>query len=277
MEFQNSIINIIKKRTSVRTYEERVIDKETLQKLKCYISEINSTANINAKFMIVNNESNDNKIKSIGTYGVISGANSFIIGIMEKNKNDAFEFGYLFEKIILFATDLGLSTCWLGGTFKKTDFEQFISLGENEFIPIVSPLGYKKGKPRIIDTTMRVVAGSNKRKPWNELFFDENLMPLVEKTVGLYATVLEMVRLGPSASNKQPWRVVTDGSKFHFFLLRTKGYGLDSYDLQKNDMGIAKCHFELSANELGLKGIWSELDDVSIPNGWEYIVSWNAL
>ncbi len=277
MDFQNSVIDIIKKRTSVRTFDKRNIDKETLQKLNDYISEINNAADTNIRFMIIDNESNDNKNKKIGTYGVISGADTFIVGILDKDKYDAFEFGYLFEKIILFATYLGLSTCWMGGTFKKADFEQFFSLKENEFMPIVSPLGYKRDKSRIIENTMRAAAGSDKRNTWDELFFGEKLMPIDEKSVGSYATVLEMVRLAPSASNKQPWRVVVDGNRFHFFLSRTKGYGLASYDLQKNDMGIAKCHFELSASELGLKGDWKEIIDVNTPDDWEYVISWDAL
>ena len=37
--------------------------------------------------------------------------------------------------------------------------------------------------------------------------------------------VLEMVRRGPSASNKQPWRVVRAGERWHLYLQRTRGYG----------------------------------------------------
>ena len=83
------------------------------------------------------------------------------------------------------------------------------------------------------------------------------------------------VRLGPSASNKQPWRIIKDENVYHFFLCRTKGYGVSSYDMQKNDIGIAKCHFELSANELGLKGSWVEIKDISTQNDWEYCCSWS--
>lgn len=113
------------------------------------------------------------------------------------------EFGYLFEEIILFATDLDLGTCWVGGIFKKDNFENSILLGEGEFIPIVSPVGNKKEKPKLFDSIMRAGAGSNKRRPWSELFFEGN--------------------------------------------------GVSSYDIQKNDIGIAKCHFELAAKELSLK------------------------
>jgi hypothetical protein len=44
--------------------------------------------------------------------------------------------------------------------------------------------------------------------------------------------------------------------------------------LQKNDIGIAKCHFDLTLKELGIKGSWKELKNVNSPDDWEYIVSW---
>jgi nitroreductase len=277
MEFQNSVIDLIKKRTSSRTYESKNIESETLQKLKDFIAEINKDINIKARFTVINNDINNKGSKKLGTYGVISGADTYIIGILDKDDNNAFEFGYFFEKIILCATDLGLQTCWLGGTFNKEDFAQNVDITENEFIPIVSPVGYKKGKARIVETAMRAAAGSNQRKPWNELFFDKDIQnPLTEKDAGPYAVLLEMVRLGPSASNKQPWRIIKDNNEFHFLLSKTKGYGVASYDIQLNDMGIAKCHFDFSAKELGLKGQWQKLDYIKTPEDWEYVTTWVA-
>ena len=53
-----------------------------------------------------------------------------------------------------------------------------------------------------------------------------------------------MVRLAPSAVNRQPWRVVREGTDYHFYLKHDKGYVSSATgDLQKVDMGIALCHF----------------------------------
>ena len=92
-----------------------------------------------------------------------------------------------------------------------------------------------------------------------------------------------MVRKGPSASNKQPWRVVKEGNLWHFYLQRTPGYRermlvrlFTVADMQRLDMGIAMCHFELMARDLGLAGKWQvrqpnlELSDEHT----EYLVSW---
>ncbi|MCB2339149.1 nitroreductase family protein [Clostridium estertheticum] len=277
MEFQKSVIELIKMRTSSRSFDQKNIESLTLKRLKDYIKKSNEETKLRARVIVIQSNDNDSrKAKKLGTYGVISGANSFIIGIFEKEEKDALEFGYLFEKIILFATDLGLQTCWLGGTFNKGNFEENMSLVDNEFIPIVSPVGIKKEKPRVFESVMRKVIGANKRKPWSELFFEtDSLAALSEGSAGQYAVPLEMVRLGPSASNKQPWRIIKEENAYHFFLCRTKGYGVAGYDMQKNDIGIAKCHFELSANELGLKGTWVEIKNISTPNDWEYCCSWS--
>jgi hypothetical protein len=131
---------------------------------------------------------------------------------------------------------------------------------------------------------IRKSANSDQRLPWEELFFDissEN--PLSRQNAGAYDEPLEMVRLGPSASNKQPWRIIKDGKFWHFYLSRTPGYGDNPYltrlkiaDLQRVDMGIAMSHFELTAKEKGLNGSWEITDPKIIPpiGEMEYLVSW---
>ncbi|MFA6808607.1 MAG: nitroreductase family protein [Eubacteriales bacterium] len=282
MKFEKSVIELIKMRKSSRTFDNIEIESKTLQKLKDYIAEINQETQIKARFIFVSNRGIDSgdsgTAKKMGTYGVISGADSFIIGIIDKSENGALEFGYSFEKIVLFATDLGLQTCWLGGTFNRSDFAQNMSLHEDEYIAIVSPVGIKRGKARVFESAMRNVFGAKKRKPWNELFFEGySSLPLKESRVTDYAIPLEMVRIGPSAANKQPWRIIKDNNIFHFYITRTKGFKMMGYDMQKNDLGIAKCHFELSANELGLKGEWQEMKDINTSNGWEYVCSWVSI
>jgi hypothetical protein len=196
---------------------------------------------------------------------------------VDKDEKDAAAFGYMFEKIILFATDLGLQTCWLGGTFNKGNFMKNTELGTNEIIPIVSPLGYRKEKKKLLETAMRSLAGSDQRKPWNELFFNKDTSTSLSLAdAGSYATVLEMLRLAPSASNKQPWRVIMTYNRFDFYLARTAGYQRMGFDLQKNDIGIAMCHFELSAIELGLKGRWKVYGNIDANPEWEYVTTWEV-
>src|SRR5512137_726052 len=90
-------------------------------------------------------------------------------------------------------------------------------------------------------------------------------------------------RLGPSASNKQPWRIVREGDRWHFYLQRTPRYAavgigklIRIADIQRIDLGIAMCHFELTAAELGLAGQWQIGDPgLEMPDDLtEYTASW---
>lgn len=275
MRYNKSVIELIKNRTSVRTFETQPIPTELLNAFESEMMRIQEEMPIKAKFHLMHTQDQKGETnKKIGTYGVISGASTYIVATMDQEETDAVTFGYYFEKVILLATDLGLDTCWLGGTFKKSDFLQANPI-ETDFIPIVTPLGIKKQKQRVFESAMRAVVGANKRKPWEEIFFDGNVSkPLTPIESGTYQVPLEMVRLGPSASNKQPWRIIRENDAFHFFLSRTKGYGSTKFDMQLNDIGIAKCHFELSATELGLSGEWFFDESVMAPNEWVYVTSW---
>ncbi|MEW5817521.1 MAG: nitroreductase family protein, partial [Spirochaetota bacterium] len=99
-------------------------------------------------------------------------------------------------------------------------------------------------------------------------------------TAGDYAVPLECVRLSPSASNNQPWRVFKekDRNTFHFYLKRTKGYDKvnSEIQLQEIDMGIAMAHFELSARETGISGEWNTIEPAMFFEDMEYIVSWKG-
>ena len=43
--------------------------------------------------------------------------------------------------------------------------------------------------------------------------------------------------------------------------------------LQEVDMGIALCHFELAAAELGVAGSWQQANPGLDAGTWEYVVS----
>ena len=92
-----------------------------------------------------------------------------------------------------------------------------------------------------------------------------------------------MVRLGPSASNKQPWRILKLGPVWHFYLHRTRKYPspafkllINAADLQRIDLGIAMAHFELSAAQNQLPGKWERSDPgLPLPDSViEYVTSW---
>jgi len=276
-----TIIEAIESRTSCRTYSEKPIGPDKLAELKDFLASNTETpfGGI-VRFQLLNLDDQEiGNLRNLGTYGVIRGARQFIIGAVKKHPMAMEDYGYSMEMIILKATALGLGTCLLGGTFNRSGFAQRINLQEDELLPVISPIGYARDKKSVIDKTFRWIAGSDKRKPWDELFYDGTMgKPLTRESAGAYDMPLECVRIGPSASNKQPWRIIKAGERtfFHFYLKRTSGYAkfFKDIQLQNVDMGIAMCHFALPANELGLYGNWKVNDPQVSTNGMEYIVSW---
>ena len=277
--FGASITEIIKKRQSVRTYIAQPLTPEMKETLRGFVSNLKGPFGGTVRFELIERDLalKESKAK-LGTYGVIRGASTYIGAVVKKADRDLEDFGYSLEKAILYATSLGLGTCWLGGTFKKSEFSKAMKQKDYEILPCITPIGYPSSKKSLIDSAMRFAAGSKNRKSWDELFFSTDFSHgLSESDAEKYSTPLEMLRLAPSASNKQPWRIVKDMSKTHFYLQHTKGYAkMLAYDLQRVDMGIAMCHFELTAKELGIEGKWqiSVPRNISTPQDTEYIVSW---
>lgn len=286
MKLNQSIIKVIRQRYSCRTYQKKEIQKDIHKQLSDYASssQVGPLGTASRFKMIAATDGDSKSLRGLGTYGFIKNAAGFIVGATKDAPNYLEDFGYLMEKFILYATDLGLGTCWLGGSFTRSRFSKKISAGKNEIIPSVTSVGYISGRPRVFDKIIRQEASSDRRRPWNWLFFDGEFgKSLTEQAAGDYATPLEMVRLGPSASNLQPWRLIKDENAWHFYLHRKLGYRdssaakfLKTADLQRVDMGIAMCHFELTAKELGFLGYWN-VDDPGIqkPDALtEYTASW---
>ena len=276
-----SMIEAINRRVSVRSYADRSIEQSKKQELINLLESANEGPFGNkVRFTLIDlSEMENNEIGSLGTYGFISGANLFIVSAIKDGAGAMVDLGYSFEKLILAATNLGLGTCWLGGTFKRANFAKRVNASEDEILAAISPIGYARDRRTVREMAVRRFANSDRRKPWKELFFEgEFNTPLSKDSVDVYAVPLECVRLGPSASNNQPWRVVYQKQQgaFHFYLKRTWGY--DKFngriDLQLVDMGIAMCHFELGSRETGHSGTWEvEKPDLAVGNA-EYIVSW---
>ena len=119
--FNESIDEIIKKRKSIRTYTNEEVSQEIIKNLNTYIKNLKSPFNESVTFEIIDSKEHINGSK-IGTYGIIKGATKFIVVKVKKSEFSLQDLGYKMESLILYATSLGLGTCWIGGTFKKGQF-----------------------------------------------------------------------------------------------------------------------------------------------------------
>lgn len=261
-----SIIKLIESRKSVRSYSGELLSTEAIDEINTYIKNLTVPFGAEVRIELISAMMGDEPVK-LGTYGVIRGASHFLALIVKEGKLADVSGGYLLEQVVLYCTQLGLGTCWLGGTFKSKDFLEHIQLKENEKLPIICSIGYPREKRRLLDSIMRAGAGSDKRKAFEQLFFNKSFVtPLSHEEAAEYKVPLEMLRVAPSASNKQPWRVLKDGKCFHFYH-RPNHFSL-------NDTGIALCHFELTCKELKIKGHYEVLEDISDATGLTYLISW---
>ena len=304
MQPPHSITDLIRKRYSARRYQNTPIEAATQAELQARLNAIREgPLGTAVRFKLVAADAGDSQsLRGLGTYGFIKNPTGFIIGAVQVNadagvkehagakehagsKKHALEdYGYAMEQAILEATALGLGTCWLGGSFSQSSFAKRMDKRVDEIVPAVCSVGYAEAASRVRDPIRRR-AHADQRLPWESLFFEGHFdQPLTPPSAGAYFEALEMLRLAPSASNKQPWRVVRDGQRWHFYCQRTPGYGKGSIvftllrlaDLQRMDIGIAMCHFELTAREKGLKGAWVSTDPdlPAMDKNTVYIASW---
>ncbi|MCR4739779.1 MAG: nitroreductase family protein [Lachnospiraceae bacterium] len=264
----NDLKEIIKGRKSVRTYDGQKLSDEHLRLIREFIETITNPFDISVDFVLM--DAKKNGLSS----PVLSGEPMYAAGKVLKKPYADVAFGYSFEKLVLYAGSLGIGTVWIGGTMKRELFEKAAGLKEGEMMPCVSPLGYPADKRSLKETMMRKGIGADSRIPAEKLFFDgawgNPLRPDKEM-----ADILEMVRLSPSAVNKQPWRIILNDGMYHFYEKKDKGYVNDATgDLQKIDVGIALCHFCMGLEDAGKNAEISISDPhIEIPGDVEYIAS----
>lgn len=231
-------LELAKERRSVRTFDGKPLTVQDREAIAGFIESIPNPFGLPVEFILL-----DVKEKGLST-PVIKGETLYVAAKIEKTRFSEMAYGYSFEQLVLFAQSLGIGTTWIGGTMKREMFEKAAQVKGNERMYCVSPLGYPAKKMSVIEMTMRKGVRADKRKDADELFFDRNFQTPLKTQDKTILDALEAVRLAPSAVNMQPWRIVNDGSAFHFYLSHKKGYNPDGeWDIQKVDMGIALCHF----------------------------------
>ncbi len=266
-----NIESLIRSRKSVRTYDSLPLTPEELAQLTGYMENASNPYGLPVAFRLLNVRQQNLSCP------VVVGTDLFAGAKVKKAPYFNEAVGYSVELLMLRAQSLGIGTVWIGGTMDRAAFERAMELEEDEVMPCVTPLGHPAKKPSLRDIMMRKAIKADERMPFESLFFDGSFSsPLKKESAGLFAHPLEMVRLAPSAVNRQPWRIVIAGNSAHFYLKRAKGFSGGTLDMQKIDLGIALCHFELAARESGLEPVFSlDTPGISAPDGEEYIASYH--
>ena len=214
-----TIEELVKERHSVRTYLDKKIEKEKVEVLNKLIDEVNKDNDLNIQLILDDKDVFD---KFILSYGRLKGCNNYIALIGKKSKTLEEKLGYNGEKIVLKAQELGLNTCWVGGTYKKSIVKAHINKDEKMVCVIAIGYGETSGRPR-------------KSKSFDNVVISKENPDWFKKGV-------EFALLAPTAINQQSFKLeyIKDNQvKAHV------GLG----HLSKVDIGIVKYHFELGANK----------------------------
>ena len=257
------MMELIRTRKSVRTFDGKDIADTDIEKLTDYIKTVTNPYNIPVEFVLLN--AKEHGLSS----PVIQRENLYIAGKLPETEHCEEALGYAFEKIVLHAWSLGIGTTWIGGTMNREKFEREANLGKGEIMPCVSPLGYPAKKRSVKEIAMRTAIRADKRIKGVELFFENSFSMPLHTDDTIIQNALEAVRLAPSAVNKQPWRIVKIGNTSHFYKKQSIGGSGAAWDVQKVDMGIALCHF---ITITGGKLILSD-PKIDTPKDTDYIAS----
>lgn len=261
-------LEIIRKRRSVRTFVKEPVDAAKLGELKTYAETLANPWNIPVTFVFMD-------AKEYGLSSpVLSGEPMYIAAKVKKVPHGGEAAGYTFEKLMLKAVSMGLGTVWIGGTMKRELFEKACGKQEDERMPCITPLG-TPAKMSLRETMMRKGVGADRRMKDVQLFFRNDLSHFLMSDDPALNDALEAVRWAPSAVNKQPWRIIEKDGAYHFYEKKSGGYDSEAVgDMQKIDLGIALCHFDLVFADHGYASEYTFEDPgISVPEDMVYIAS----
>lgn len=258
------IIEAIKQRRSVRSFDGNGLTADEIQTLENAVK--NSFTPFGGDVTIRLKRFDLKGVYKPGTYGTIRGAVDFFLIGMGSDEASQLSVGFRFEQVVLKAWEAGLGCCWIAGTFKSSDFNRGESWPAGEELKVICPTGHAAQRS-MMESITRLALGSKNRKPFDKLFFYDDFDHAVPMD-SRYAEPLEMLRLAPSSTNSQPWRVLVIGDTVHF-------YYKPKSKISVLDCGIGMCHFYETERYRGHNGRFEKIGGAPTPpDDWKYLMSY---
>lgn len=234
------IMQAIGTRISCRAYDDRAIEAEKLEQLAECIDEGNRAGGLG--MVLVRPEDGGAELKL--AKAMFAGSPSTYVALFSPTDGDARDrLGYFGEKVVLLATQLGLGTCWVFGTYDKQSVRVQPTDASHELLGVI-PVGYPAAKMPLKQRTVRAALRKRDKKP-DEIYAGYGSAP------DWVRAGIDAVIAGPSAVNGQPVVFVDAEDGIAATLPKMKN------DIELSDLGIAKLHFELGAASQGTTGTWS--------------------
>lgn len=228
----------IEARHSVRAYKNEPLADDAVKILEEQIAILNHEGQLHMQLIL--NEPMAFQ-GTLAKYGKFRNANNYIVMAGKKAEDLDERIGYYGEHLVLLAQTLGLNTCWVGLSYSKVPGTY--ELGEDEKIACYIAIGY--GETQGVSHKIKTV---------------EQVSHLAVKTPGSskdasditpswFKKGVEAALLAPTAVNQQKFSFEYIGVKNDRHQIRAKkGFSIIGYS--KIDLGIAKYHFEIGAEEV---------------------------
>ena len=281
------IRSAIRSRLSVRHYKGRPVPTNILEQVITFGGEtiaLDSSIPVRFHFVKEGRLVAKRMTPLTGIRPLFGSAPHFIIATSEERPLFMENMGFRMEQMILYATQIGLGTCWIGGMFSEEKIGTFMGLEQNQRVIALTPIGYPDTSfyGRIAHNIIELGAlNFGRRKPLRQIAFGPDWGTPLQSEDSELVEALECARLAPSWANTQPWRflvchreviAVADVKQRFGNIRQGKHYS-------RLDVGIAMAHFFLSAREMGWSGRWHVTGfdsarvaaDHFIPNGYEVL------
>lgn len=248
--------NAINIRRSTRSFEQLPIEEQTMARLKSFVSEMDVPFlhDVKIRFFKVETGSKIYLTQASPPDNMAFIADTDTISISKA--------GFVGEMAILYATGLGLATCWYGHYSLKELEAVMPHLGDHKDEALsdppkggygkgevkgkraicITPLGYWKEKGiRLIDR-FQTSFFSHKRKPLGELLEHGIKVEILPPEIH-YA--LDLARKAPSGLNSQFWRFGVSSDYKTVSIAMPVDYKHIKWEHPNVDIGICACHFWL--------------------------------
>lgn len=213
------LLEAMKKRHSVRQYVDKPIEGDVLEELQKEIDACNKEGDLNIQLVLNEPKAFDS---FMAHYGNFKGVTNYLALVGKKCKDLDEKCGYYGERLVLRAQQLGLNTCWVALTYKKTPNAFRVEKYEKFTVVISIGYGRNRGLVRKSKTAEQVSNISASSPEW-------------------FKNGVRAALMAPTAVNQQKFYLTLNGNK----VKAKAGLGPCS----KMDLGIVKYHFEIGAGK----------------------------
>lgn len=275
---------LIQNRKSVRAFKEKAVPVSAIEELKAFAAKSDRLVDIETELLVFDREAGKALEGACGYENVMIGAPTYLVLLSADAEYAVENGGYVMEDIILKATDMDLSTCWITFTDPAAVAEA-LGIESDKKVVAVAAVGYgEKTTKRLriniksmsnVDVTAQRGYFAPKKGIYDMVCVDRvgNTEGL-DVAMGFYNDALwnafYACSLTPSYLNRQPYTLVLKDSSKVILVSNPDEY-TDELS-EKTGLGIVMRHFDAVAQftEWTLGAV-----DIELPEGYKAVASYS--